>query len=359
MLGNRGRVLVAMSGGVDSSVAAWMLREQGYDCIGVTMKLFGNQDIGLDKGHPCCTLDDVADAKDVCRRLGIPHYVFNFMDDFEEKVIHKFIQSYQRGETPNPCIDCNRYLKFERLMHRASELKCDYMATGHYARIVRAGERFVMKKGVDGTRDQSYALYAMTQDQLAHTLFPLGGLHKAEVRRIAQEQGFVNAKKHDSQDICFVPDGDYLSFIERHTGQPSQPGDLIDREGNVLGTHRGAAGYTIGQRRGLGVPAGERIYVCGKCMEDNTVTLGPESALYSSGCLAEDWNWMAERPSYPFEAKVKVRYRMEEQPVTVTAEEGRIRLAFHERQRAVTPGQAAVLYQDCVVLGGGTVTEVL
>ena len=199
----------------------------------------------------------------------------------------------------------------------------------------------------------------MTQEQLAHTLFPLGGLRKTEVRRIAEEQGFVNARKHDSQDICFVPDGDYLGFMERYTGKQYEPGDLIDREGAVLGRHRGAVGYTLGQRRGLGVAGGERLYVCDKCMADNTVTLGPESALYSVGCAAEDWNWIIPTPDAPFGAKAKLRYRQTEQPVTVRPDgKRRVRLDFAAPQRAVTPGQAAVLYDGDTVIGGGTVTAV-
>ncbi len=355
------RVLVAMSGGVDSSVAAWLLKEQGYECIGVTMKLFGSDAVGLDKGHPCCTLDDVEDAREVARRMGIPHYVFNFSDDFEEKVIRRFIDAYERGETPNPCIDCNRFLKFDRLHRRALELKCDYIATGHYAQIVDCGTgNLRMKKAADLSRDQSYVLYPIPRAQLARTLFPLGGLSKAQVREIAEEQGFVNARKHDSQDICFVPDGDYLSFMERHTGKTYPAGDIIDQTGKVVGRHRGAAGLTIGQRRGVGVSSSGRIYVCAKCMADNTVTVGPEEALYSTECMAADWNWLMEPPAGPFPALVKTRYRQMEQPVTVIPKGDQVRLAFDEPQRAVTPGQAAVAYtRDGAVLGGGTIIGVI
>ena len=354
----RGRVLVAMSGGVDSSVAAWLLKEEGYECVGVTMKLFGNGAVGLDKGHPCCTLDDVEDAREVARRMGIPHYVFNFQDDFEEKVIRRFVDAYERGETPNPCIDCNRFLKFDRLYRRAVELKCDYIATGHYAQIVEDGTGgFGLAKAADLSRDQSYVLYPIPRERLAHTLFPLGELTKTEVREIARREGFVNARKHDSQDICFVPDGDYLAFMERYTGKTYPEGDILDLTGKVVGRHRGAAGLTIGQRRGVGVSSSGRIYVCAKCMADNTVTVGPEEALYSGGCIAEDWNWLISPPNAPFHALVKTRYRQTEQPVTVLPEGERVRLIFDRPQRAVTPGQAAVVYdENGAVLGGGTIT---
>ena len=358
---NGGRVLVAMSGGVDSSVAAWLLREQGYECIGVTMKLFGNEDIGLDKGHPCCTLDDVEDAREVARRMGIPHYVFNFSDDFEEKVIRRFIDAYERGETPNPCIDCNRFLKFDRLYRRARELKCDYIATGHYARVLDGGAGdFRLAKAADLSRDQSYVLYPIPRERLARTLFPLGGLTKGEVREIAGREGFVNAGKHDSQDICFVPDGDYLAFMERYTGKTYPAGDILDQTGRVVGRHRGAAGLTIGQRRGVGVSSPGRIYVCGKCMADNTVTVGPEEALYSGQCTAADWNWLIPPPEEPFKALAKTRYRQTEQPVTVIPRGDRVTLHFEAPQRAVTPGQAAVVYDSRgTVLGGGAIVEVV
>jgi len=345
-----------MSGGVDSSVAAWLLRQQGHDCLGVTMQLYDNPTAGIPQGHTCCTLDDAEDARAVARRLGIPHYVFNFKEAFERYVIRNFTESYLAGRTPNPCIRCNRFLKFDLLLRRARELGCDCIATGHYAVLERAGDRVELRKAADAAKDQTYVLYAMTGDQLAHTLFPLGGLHKSEVRLIAQREGFVNARKKDSQDICFVPDGDYAAFLESCTGRALKPGDLLDTAGNVLGRHRGAAAYTLGQRRGLGFAAGERIYVCAKDMEKNTVTLGPEEALYTDTVLAEDWNWTVPPPVGPMRARVKLRYRQTEQPALLTAlPDDRVELRFDAPQRAVTPGQAAVAYDGDLVLGGGTI----
>ena len=355
------QVLVAMSGGVDSSVAAWLLQRQGYECVGVTMKLYQNETVGR-KGHTCCALEDVEDARSVARRMGIPHYTFNFCDSFDERVMRKFAESYERGDTPNPCIDCNRYLKFGALFRRARELGIDYIATGHYARIcLEPNGRWALRKAADPDRDQSYVLASMTQEQLSRTLFPLGGLRKPEVRAIAEEQGFCNARKHDSQDICFVPDGDYGAFLERYTGRTYPPGDILDRQGRVLGRHRGAVRYTLGQRKGLGVSAPEPLYVCGKSMADNTVTLGPESALYSRVLLAEDWVWGAiPALTEPLRVTAKVRYRqVEKAAVAEPAENGAVRLTFDEPQRAITTGQAVVLYRGNAVLGGGTITKTL
>ena len=356
------RVLVAMSGGVDSSVAAWLLQQQGYECVGVTMKLYQNEQVGR-KGHTCCALEDVEDARSVARRLGIQHYVFNFCETFDEQVMRKFADSYERGDTPNPCIDCNRYLKFGYLFHRAQVLGMDYIATGHYARIVQdpSTGRWALEKAADPDRDQSYVLASMTQEQLSRTLFPLGGLHKPEVRKIAEEQGFCNARKHDSQDICFVPDGDYAAFLERYTGIQDPPGDILDRAGHVLGRHKGAVRYTLGQRKGLGVSGPEPLYVCGKSMADNTVTVGPESALYGRELLAEDWVWGAVPGlTGPTRVTAKVRYRQVEKAATAeTAENGAVRLTFDEPQRAITTGQAVVLYRGDTVLGGGTITKAL
>ncbi len=351
------KVLVAMSGGVDSSVAAYLLREQGHSCIGATMRLYDNEMADIPREHGCCTLADVEDARSVARRLGIPYYVFNFKDAFEQKVIQKFVQTYQSGGTPNPCIDCNRWLKFDLLLHRARELGCDAIATGHYARIGRAGERWTLARARDAAKDQSYVLYGMTQDQLAHTLLPLGGLAKAEVRALAQAQGFVNARKHDSQDICFVPDGDYAAFLQRYTGQPLRPGDILDSGGRRLGRHRGAVCYTVGQRKGLGVAAEYPLYVCRKDMAANTLTVGPEAQLYAAGLTAGDWNWIAPEP--PDNVQAVVRYHGRPAAAAVQCgPDGSVRLTFDTPQRAVTPGQAVVLYREEQVLGGGTIRAV-
>lgn len=348
MKGTGQRVLVAMSGGVDSSAAVYLLREQGYDCVGATMELYGT---------PAETLED---ARAAAERMGIPHHVLPLCREFEERVIGRFVEGYRRGETPNPCVDCNRFLKFGLLHRKARELGCDYLATGHYARILEDGAGgWRLCKAADLGRDQSYVLYPIPRELLGRTLFPLGGLTKAQAREMAERAGLANAQKRDSQDICFIPDGDYLAFLERYTGQSFPAGDIVDLEGRVVGRHRGAAGLTIGQRRGVGVSSPGRIYVCAKCMEDNTVTVGPEESLYSTGCAARDWNWLVEPPEQPFDALVKTRYRQREQPVRVVPEGDRVRLEFAQPQRAVTPGQAAVVYDGGgAVLGGGTIAEV-
>lgn len=353
------RALIGMSGGVDSSVAAFLMQQQGFSCIGATMRLYD----GSDEDSTCCGLDDVEDARSVAHRLGMPHYVFNFKADFEEQVIRKFVTCYERGLTPNPCIDCNRHLKFDRLLRRALELECDYVVSGHYARIrfQEASGRYLLYKAADPAKDQTYFLACLDQHQLSHIRFPLGELTKTEVRKIAEENGFVNARKRDSQDICFVPDGDYAAFLQRYTGKTYAPGEYLDLSGKVVGTHKGAACYTIGQRKGLGIALGAPVYVCKKDMQTNTVTVGPNEALFSSALRAKDWNWFPfPALTEPLRVTAKTRHSQFEQSATVYPEEnGFARVEFDAPQRAVTPGQAVVLYQGELVVGGGTITEAL
>lgn len=396
------RVLVAMSGGVDSSVAAVLLQEAGYECVGVTMRLYENE-LVAHSGHTCCSLDDVEDARHVAHTLGMEYYVFDFSPEFEEKVIQKFVRYYERGWTPNPCIDCNRYLKFDHLLKRARELDCEAVATGHYARVVEENGVYRLKRGVDHHKDQSYALYSFDSETLAHTLLPVGVYEKQRVREIAEAHGLINARKHDSQDICFVPDGDYVSFLSRYTGQTYSEGDLVDSEGNVLGKHHGAVGYTIGQRRGLGIAAKEPLYVIDKDMATNRVCIGTQTQLMADSLLAADWNWIGEVPREPIRATVKIRYNAKDQPAVLrilspdevqslgekdasgsisrmgrgnesapyeedasfgsavgeTAFGSVVAVTFDDPQRAIAPGQAAVAYQGDTVLGGGTIVQVL
>ena len=351
------KVLAAMSGGVDSSVTALLLKEAGYDVIGVTMKLYDNELV--DPGsYTCCTADDAEDARRVANGLGFNHYVFNLSGDFEEKVICRFVSAYENGATPNPCIDCNRYIKFEKLYKRGFEIGCDYIATGHYAQIEKTpGGRYLLKKGVDSTKDQSYVLWSLTQDQLAHTLFPLGGLTKTETREIAEAHGFANAHKHDSQDICFVPDGDYTSFIRRYTGKDYPEGDFVDLCGNVLGTHRGIIRYTIGQRKGLGLALPHPMYVVKKDLENNRVILGENSDLFTRELIAEDMNWIAfDAPQSAFRCNGRVRYSSREASCEVFPLSGtKVHVVFDEPQRAITAGQSLVLYDGDIVVGGGTI----
>jgi len=354
------KALIAMSGGVDSSVAAHLLKQRGFDCAGITMKLFENEDIGVSGDKRCCSLEDAADARNVADSMGFPHYVCNFTRDFKEQVIRRFIEGYQKGATPNPCIDCNRYIKFEKLLCRAKQLDMDCIATGHYARIeYDAGSgRYLLKKAVDETKDQSYVLYAMTQEQLSYTLFPLGELCKTEVRDIAKKQGFVNADKHDSQDICFVRDGnDYGDFIERYTGKKYKEGDFIDIHGNILGRHKGLIRYTIGQRKGLGLSFKSPLYVQSKDTENNTVTLCEDDGLFSKSLDAADFNWIAcEKSGGPIRVKAKVRYNQTGQWATATrTSPDTVHIEFDEPQRAIAKGQAAVLYDGDIVVGGGTI----
>lgn len=352
-MGNK--ALIAMSGGVDSSVAAYLTQRDGFQCLGVTMKLFSNEDLGRASDRTCCSLDDVEDARNVARHLGIPYYVFNFSQEFKTQVMDRFAAAYEGGETPNPCIDCNRCLKFDRLFQRARELGCEALVTGHYARIEERSGRYLLRKARDESKDQSYFLYTMTQSQLAHTRFPLGELTKGEVRKIAEAQGFRNAHKRDSQDICFVPGGDYGRFLENHTGRRWPGGEILDPRGRVLGRHRGAVRYTIGQRKGLGLAADGPLYVWDKDMEKNTLTVGPEEGLYRREVFVREVNWiLTDRLTAPRRFRVKLRSRQREQEAEVfPLTDGTLRLVFDAPQRAPAPGQAAVFYEGDYVAGGG------
>ena len=354
------KALIAMSGGVDSSVAAYLMKQQGYDCTGITMKLFENQDIGIGSDKTCCSLEDAEDARRVASSLDIPFYVSNFTPYFKEAVIDRFIKAYQNGATPNPCIDCNRKMKYDKLFSRAAQLDMDYIVTGHYARVeydTEAG-RWLLKKALDVSKDQSYVLYFLTQTQLAHTMFPLGGLHKSETREIAVREGFVNADKRDSQDICFVRDGDYAGFIETYTGKLSESGDFIDTHGNVLGRHKGLIRYTVGQRKGLEISMNRPMYVKSKDAIKNTVTICDEHELFTSSLDADDINLITyESIETPLRVKAKIRYSQPEQWATaIQTSQDTLHIEFDEPQRAISKGQAVVLYDGDTVVAGGTIT---
>ena len=351
-----------MSGGVDSSVAALLTKESGDECIGATMKLYNNEDIGVHREKTCCSLDDVEDARSVAYHMDMPYYVFNFTADFHTEVMDRFVEAYENGCTPNPCIDCNRYLKFDKMFHRMQEIGYDYIVTGHYARVEydEKRDRYLLKKAVDDTKDQSYVLYMLTQEQLAHVKLPLGGLRKDQVRVIAEEHGFINARKHDSQDICFVPDGDYAKFIEKYTGKKTPEGDFVDKEGNYIGRHKGIIHYTIGQRRGLGIPAASRLYVCEISPKTNTVVLGDNSDLFSSELEADSVNLISVADlSEPKRVTAKIRYRHKEQPaIAWQTPDGILHVKFDEPQRAITKGQAVVMYDGDEVVGGGVINKI-
>lgn len=340
-----------MSGGVDSSVAAWLMQKNGYDCAGATMQLWTD------------TEQNIADAQSVANRLSIPFYVFDHTQNFRHMVVDSFIHCYETGGTPNPCVFCNRHLKFGALLETALSMGFDYIATGHYAKITHdpSTGRYLLYRAGDTAKDQTYFLSCLTQHQLAHTKFPLGELVKEQVRQIAFEKDFINATKRDSQDICFIPDQDYVAFMERYTGKKYPQGNYLDIQGNIVGTHNGAVCYTIGQRKGLGIALGEPVYVCSKDMENNTVTVGPNEALFHKSLRAKDWNWIPFVDlTQPLRVKAKVRYRHDPQDATVYPEAmGFARVEFDAPQRAITPGQTVALYDGDLVVGGGTITEVI
>ncbi len=351
------RVLVAMSGGVDSSATAALLQEEGFDVIGITMQL-------LERSHNwggCCGLDGIEDAKRVAHKLGIPHYVVNFREIFREKVISNFCEEYKHGRTPNPCIRCNQYLKFEDVLKKADELGAEYIATGHYARIEHDphSQRDILKKGIDSRKDQSYFLYVMKQAQLRRTLMPLGNLTKDRVRQIAVEKELPVANKPESQEICFIPDNKYREFLKQHIPEAIIPGAIVDAEGKVIGQHQGIPFYTIGQRRGLGISAPEPLYVNALVPESNTIVAGRKADVYGDSLVASELNWIAvKKLSQPLDIKVRIRYLHQEADAVITPlDEDNVQITFQTPQMAITPGQAVVFYDEDTVVGGGTIID--
>jgi len=343
-------IAVAMSGGVDSSAAALLLQEQGHKILGITLEMFRREEPST----------DIADAKAVAALLGFPHHAFDFSSCFAREVMDRFVCAYEAGCTPNPCVDCNKHIKFGTLLDKALELGADALATGHYARIERENGRYLLRKALHPEKDQSYVLWSLNQYQLGHTVLPLGALSKEEIRAVAAAHGLVSAHKSDSQDICFVPDGDYAAFIRRHTGKNYPTGEFLSPDGRVLGQHEGIVNYTLGQRRGLGVSSNQgRLYVTGIDPNANTVVLGPNEDLFFTTFTASGINLIPfDSISAPLRLKAKVRYRMTEQACIVEQTgEDTLRVTFDRPQRAITPGQSVVLYDGEYVVGGGVICQ--
>ncbi|MFA9380492.1 MAG: tRNA 2-thiouridine(34) synthase MnmA [Acetanaerobacterium sp.] len=353
------RVMIGMSGGVDSSVAALLLQQQGYEVVGVTFRLFSESDLNITGESRCCSIDDVNDARMVCDAIGIAHYVFNYKELFREKIVDAFAEQYMAGATPNPCIACNRYIKFDAFLQKAQSMGFDCIATGHYARIVyeEQSERYALYRAAMQDKDQSYVLYHLTQHSLAHMLMPLGGYDKQTVRQVAQQNGLMVAQKPDSQDICFVPNGDYASFIASYTDKPEQEGVFVDVQGNVLGRHKGVSHFTIGQRKGLGISLGRPAFVVRIDAATGTVVLGDESEVFSRTLTASDVNMIdGLAVQKPFVCTAKIRYSHREASAQVfPGQSGCLRVEFDTPQRAITKGQAVVFYDGDRILGGATI----
>jgi tRNA-specific 2-thiouridylase len=353
------RVLVAMSGGVDSSVTAALLQREGYEVVGVTMRLWTRERPDAPPHHRgCCSIEETDDARRVAALLGVPYYVLNFEQAFARRVVDYFVAEYASGRTPNPCLACNQFLKFDVLLKRAAALGCEYLATGHYARVERGTTRFHLRKAVDPTKDQSYVLYTLGQAELSRLLLPLGNYRKQDVRALAAELGLPVAAKPDSQEICFLQGQDYRTFVRERLGR-QEPGAIVDESGRVLGSHQGAAGFTVGQRRGLGLALAEPQYVVAVDAVANRVVVGPEHRLFRRALWTRTVHWVAGgAPSGLLRVAAKVRYRTPEAAATVHPEDGGARVEFDEPQRAIAPGQAVVFYDGDEVIGGGTIDAV-
>jgi len=357
------RVLVAMSGGVDSSVTAALLKDEGYEVIGVTMQVLPKDEISqVERDNVCCGLEAIEDAKKVANKLKIPHYVLNFRDIFNDIVISNFCEEYRKGRTPNPCIRCNRYIKFGALLKKANELDADYMATGHYARIEYDNQkkRYLLKKGVDLSKDQSYFLYVMTQEQLKQTLMPVGKLTKERVRAIAEEKCLPIASKPESQEICFIPNNDYREFLKKNIPEIAEPGHIMNREGEVIGEHQGIVSYTIGQRKGIGLTSKNPLYVTAIDRENNAIFVGEREEVYSDELIANDTNFIAiSELKEPIIVNAKIRYRHKASSATVIPlDRDNVQIKFHRPQWAITPGQSVVFYSEDTVIGGGVICEI-
>ncbi len=356
------KVVLGMSGGVDSSVAAYVLKEQGYEVIGVTLSQIPHDEVYDEYAGGCCSISSVFDAKEVAHELGIPHYVLNFRGLFERKVISYFVDEYLEGRTPNPCLACNKFIRFSEFLEKAKGLGADYLATGHYA-IVEKDEssgRYLMKKSKDTKKDQTYFLHQMTQYQLSHTLFPLGGYTKDKVREIAESLGLIIHDKPDSEEICFIPDDNHGKFIKEREPDRVLPGNFVDIEGNILGQHQGIVYYTIGQRKGLGISLGRKMYVQGIDPDKNEVILGDEGGIYKSRLFASDLNFIPfDNLTEEMAVTAKIRYGMKEAKAIIKPYDEGVIVEFDEPQRAITKSQAVVFYDGDIVIGGGLIKEIL
>lgn len=353
------KVLVGMSGGVDSSVAAYLLKEQGYEVIGVTMQIWQDDEEFIEKEGGCCSLSAVADARRVANKIGIPFYVMNFKDAFKRNVIDYFVDEYMEGRTPNPCIACNKFIKFSSFLDKAMAMGIDYVATGHYAIIEKHNDRYIIKKSEDDKKDQTYALYNLTQFQLERTLMPCGQYKKSKIREIAKEIGLRVHNKKDSEEICFIPDNDHGRYIKNRFPNKVREGNFVDKQGNILGTHKGIVYYTIGQRKGLGIAFGKPMYVVDINPFRNEVVLGDLEDLLNTELIAKDTNYIPfDTLKEPMEVEAKIRYSQTPSKAIITPiEDGRVRVNFHEKQRAITKGQSVVFYKDDLLIGGGTIEK--